>query len=62
MEALREYKGAWSDNEIAAFARSEVEHEDPAEGRMIETNETDPFGVLRAFGGARGRAVGTPLE
>jgi hypothetical protein len=62
LEALREYKGAWSEDEIAAFARSEVEQEDPAQGRAIETSESDPFGVLRAFAGPRGRAVGASLE
>ncbi len=62
LAALREYKGAWSEDEIAAFARSEVEYDDPAEGRMIETNESDPFGVMRAFAGSRGRSVGASLE
>src|SRR5258708_35346339 len=62
LAALREYKGAWSEDEIAAFARSEVEYDDPAEGRMIETHESDPFGPMRAFAGSRGRSVGASLE
>jgi hypothetical protein len=62
LEALRQYQGSWSDNEIAAFAHSEVEHDDPAEGHMVETDAGDPLGVLRAFAGSRGRVVGGSVE
>jgi predicted RecB family endonuclease len=49
LEALRRYRGTWSDDEIAAFARAEVRHADPAEGASAQARESDPFGVLRAF-------------
>jgi hypothetical protein len=49
LNALRLYRGAWSDEEVSSFARAEVEHEDPAEGRQVEPRNRDPFGVLRAF-------------
>jgi hypothetical protein len=62
LRSLREYRGKWSDAEIAAFAHSEVEYEDPVQGHMLETDESDPLGVLRAFGGPRGRPRGDPLE
>jgi hypothetical protein len=68
LHALRQYRGTWSDDEIAAFAHSDVEHEDPAQGHMIEmsasieADESDPFGVARAFAGSRNRAVATSLE
>ena len=55
LAALQRYRGAWSDDEIAAFARAEVQHEDPAEGGMVRTQEDDPFGVLRAFADPVGR-------
>jgi hypothetical protein len=62
LQALRRYRGTWSDDEIAAFAHSDVEHEDPVRGHMIEVDEPDPFGVLRAFAGPTGRAVASSLE
>jgi len=62
LEVLRQYQGSWSDEEIASFAHSEVEHEDPAEGHMVETDEGDPLGVLRAFAGSRERVVGGSVE
>jgi hypothetical protein len=62
LQALRRYRGKWSDDEIAAFAHSDVEQDDPAQGHMIETDETDPFGVLRAFAGPTGRAGAASLE
>ena len=62
LQALRRYRGTWSDEEIAAFAHSDVEHEDPAQGHMIEADASDPFGVLRAFAGPRGRVVATSVE
>jgi hypothetical protein len=46
---LKSYRGGWSDEEIAAFARAEVGQEDPAEGRHVSSSDEDPFGVLRAF-------------
>jgi hypothetical protein len=36
LAALRAYNGGWSDEEIALFARGEVEREDPAEGCLVE--------------------------
>jgi hypothetical protein len=62
LHTLRRYRGTWSDAEIAAFARSEVDHEDPAQGHMIVADEGDPFGVLKAFAGPRGRAVAPSVE
>jgi len=62
LDALRRYRGAWSDDEIAAFARGEIEHDDPAQGRMAVAHESDPFGVLRAFSGRRGRGGADRLE
>jgi hypothetical protein len=49
LAALRRYRGAWSDEEIAAFARAEAGREDPIEGRAVRPVEDDPFGVGRAF-------------
>jgi hypothetical protein len=49
LNALSLYRGAWSDEEVSSFARAEVEHDDPAEGRLVARHDRDPFGVLRAF-------------
>jgi hypothetical protein len=49
LEDLRAYRGRWSEKEIAAFARAEVENDDPLRGRMVESGESDPFGVVAAF-------------
>ena len=49
IEELKGYRGEWSDREIRAFARAEVEHPDPVEGRMVEEEqgpESDPFGTV----------------
>jgi hypothetical protein len=55
LAALRSYRGGWSDEEIAAFARGEARHEDPAEGRAVRPPDEDPFGVQRAFADPMGR-------
>ena len=55
LAALRRYRGAWSDQEIAAFARAEARLEDPAEGRARPPGGEDPFGVQRAFADPVGR-------
>ena len=55
LAALRSYRGGWSDEEIATFARAEAGLEDPAEGRARPSEREDPFGVQRAFADPVGR-------
>lgn len=46
---LRQHRGRWSDDEIAEFARSEIEHDDPANGTMVDDATRDPFAGVSAL-------------
>ena len=52
LSALRSYTGQDMDKDLVAFARAEVEHEDPIQTRLAPLEPVDAYGVSSLF--ARG--------
>jgi len=55
LSALRSYGGDGLDKDLEAFARAEVEEDDPIQTRLVsaestDPSSTDPYGVSALFG------------
>lgn len=48
-ELLRSYRGEGLEEDVDAFARSEVEHEDPLRSRRVGSKPDDAFGIGALF-------------
>ena len=49
VRALQDYRGQGADDDIAEFARAEVEEADPIQTRLAEVEGADRYGVAEIF-------------